>query len=179
MFILSYNNIPSLVDEQVFSIKYPFVTLLSSIPALNKVQLIINAQYDIESIKVGDTCQVLNLAENSGVFTNNMQIVRIIYNWDNVTLDLEEVIDDFGNQLTKFNSHSKLLGSVKCELYRLACLTSRRCYFIQCLVCFPNSYCTKSLETGTSEIIVCLFVCLGFNAWFQHLSGLYPGGQST
>lgn len=70
----------------------------------NRVQLVINSQYDIESIKVGDTCKVQNLAKNSGVFTNNMQIAKIMYNWDTVTLNLEEIIDDFGNELSKFIS---------------------------------------------------------------------------
>ena len=34
-------------------------------------------------------------------------------------------------------------------------------------------------KEGTYIVQVSLFVCLGFNAWFQHLSGLYPSGQST
>jgi hypothetical protein len=32
---------------------------------------------------------------------------------------------------------------------------------------------------GSSGGRICLFVCFGFNAWFQQLSRLYPGGQST
>lgn len=49
----------------------------------------INNQYPIENIKPGDTCRVVNLPFDSQVFTDNMLIVGVSYNWDSVVLELE------------------------------------------------------------------------------------------
>lgn len=54
-----------------------------------KATLKINAQFDIESVIVGDTCKVRNLKLGSTVFDSNMQIVEFTYNWDSLTLKLE------------------------------------------------------------------------------------------
>lgn len=66
-----------------------------------KGALTINNQYDIESIKVGDTCKVLNLKKGSTQFTSNMQISMVRYYFDSVTLELEDFAD-FGTTLNKF-----------------------------------------------------------------------------
>lgn len=54
-----------------------------------RTTITINNQYPIEDIKPGDSCRVVNLPFNSQVFTNNMLIVGVTYNWDNVILELE------------------------------------------------------------------------------------------
>lgn len=54
-----------------------------------ETRLIINSEYDIESINPGDTCQVLNLPLGSDVLTKNMKIVRINYQGEKAVLYLE------------------------------------------------------------------------------------------
>ena len=63
------------------------------------IKIILNAKYDLESIKCGETCKVQNLKKDSTVVSSNMQIVSISYN-DGlfVTLELEQPTD-FGTQL--------------------------------------------------------------------------------
>lgn len=53
-------------------------------------QYVINANYDLESIKPGDTCSVRNVKGGSTTFPDNMQITGVSYGPDFVTLDLEE-----------------------------------------------------------------------------------------
>lgn len=66
-----------------------------------EVKLTINNEYDIESIKVGDTCQVTNY-KGTTLFNDNMLIIGINYNWDKVVLELGDYIDNFGEQIDKF-----------------------------------------------------------------------------
>lgn len=70
-------------------------------PKIN-TRIKINTLYDIESIRVGDTCRIRNLNENQQTFTENMQIVGIDYTPDFVTLELEEIRSKFGIELQKF-----------------------------------------------------------------------------
>lgn len=67
-----------------------------------KASLTINLLYDIESIKVGDTCKIRNLAKGSTLFNDNMQIVSVSYSFDKVVLELEEINLAFGRQLDRF-----------------------------------------------------------------------------
>lgn len=67
-----------------------------------KATLTVNAQFDIESVKVGDTCKIRNLSTDSITFTDNMQIVSIRYEWDQITIELEEISTKFGIELAKF-----------------------------------------------------------------------------
>lgn len=53
--------------------------------------MIVTSEYDIESIRCGDTCEILGLKEGSDVMGDNMQIVAIKYNIDKMTLQLDEV----------------------------------------------------------------------------------------
>ena len=66
------------------------------------IKITLNANYDLESIKCGETCKVQNLKKDSTVVSSNMQIVSIDYN-DGVyaTLELEQ-LTDFGSQLENF-----------------------------------------------------------------------------
>lgn len=67
-----------------------------------KNSLIINEKYDLESIKVGDTCNILGSDETSILFAENMQIVGLTYSGSRVTLELEEQSTDLGLALDKF-----------------------------------------------------------------------------
>lgn len=56
-----------------------------------KARMIINASYDLETIKVGDTCKIQNLIVGQSIFSNNMQIVTVDYAFNQVTIELEEM----------------------------------------------------------------------------------------
>lgn len=66
-----------------------------------RARLVINSNYDIESIEPGDTCNVLNLHKDSAIFGNNMQIISMSYKENKVVLELEEKVS-FGDTLEKF-----------------------------------------------------------------------------
>lgn len=68
-----------------------------------KARITINLNYDLESIKVGDTCQIVNLSTAQTTFNNNMQIVSVAYNFDKVTIELEQQTK-FSVELQKFIS---------------------------------------------------------------------------
>lgn len=63
----------------------------------------ININYDLESIKVGDTCKILNFDNSGSLLASNMQIVRIDYNGFFSNLVLEENFQSLEKNLTKFN----------------------------------------------------------------------------
>lgn len=67
----------------------------------NKNTLVINSEYDIESIKVGQTCAILNSNE-AATFVTNAQIVGLTYEGDRVRLELEESVADLGLALDRF-----------------------------------------------------------------------------
>ena len=60
-----------------------------------QVRMRINANYDIESIKPGDTCSVFNVKQGSTVFPANMLITAVRYTPDGVDLDLENTKANF------------------------------------------------------------------------------------
>ncbi len=64
--------------------------------------LIINNAYDIETIRAGDTCRVMNYRKDSDVLIDNMLIVQADYAEDTVKLRLEEQGLDFGGTLQNF-----------------------------------------------------------------------------
>lgn len=68
----------------------------------NKTELTVFDTYDIESIKPGETCTILNLKKGMNFFGSNMQIVGITYSGNKVTLELEEAVGDIGAELTRF-----------------------------------------------------------------------------
>lgn len=55
--------------------------------------VVINDAYDLESIRVGDTCKFKNLLLNSSILSDNMQITSISYSSNQVTLELEEKVN--------------------------------------------------------------------------------------
>lgn len=68
-----------------------------------KARMVINSTYDLETIKVGDTCKIKNLAIDQATFNNNMMIVSVNYSFDHVTIELEEQTR-FSLELQKFIS---------------------------------------------------------------------------
>lgn len=68
-----------------------------------KAKIVINLNYDLESIQVGDTCKILNLNSAQQTFNDNMQIVSVAYSFDKVTIELEEQTK-FSIELQKFIS---------------------------------------------------------------------------
>ena len=69
-----------------------------------KANMRINSEYDIETIKPGDTCEIANILETQTTFTNNMQIVSVTYSPNFVILELEDFNVKFGIQLERFIS---------------------------------------------------------------------------
>lgn len=68
-----------------------------------KARMIINSNYDLETIKVGDTCKIQNLAVDQTTFNDNMMIVSVNYSFDKVSIELEEQTK-FSIELQKFIS---------------------------------------------------------------------------
>lgn len=54
-----------------------------------QARLHINAKYNIETIKPGDTCSVFNIKEGATTFPANMLITGVTYNPDGVDIELE------------------------------------------------------------------------------------------
>lgn len=67
-----------------------------------KATLVVNTAYPIESIRVGETCNVRHLRYGSGLLPDNLQIVSVAYQGDSVTLELEEPGSDFGSTIQSF-----------------------------------------------------------------------------
>lgn len=67
-----------------------------------KSTMVINANYDLESIKVGQTCNILNSNGSAAFFGSNVLIGGIQYNGDTVQIDFEESVTDLGASLQKF-----------------------------------------------------------------------------
>lgn len=64
----------------------------------------INSDYNIETIKPGHTCKILNINEDQTTFTDNMQISSVAYDPDFVVLELEDFRVNFGIELERFIS---------------------------------------------------------------------------
>ena len=73
-------------------------------PKVN-ARMVINLNYDIESIKPGDTCRVNNFKLGADILGDNMQIVSVSYTPDKATLTLEQDIT-FGKELQNFFSNA-------------------------------------------------------------------------
>ena len=66
-----------------------------------KSPFVVNTKYDIESIKVGDTCRILNYDRDNSYFNNNMLIVSVAYNGDTVSIEVEDT-QSFSSELRSF-----------------------------------------------------------------------------
>lgn len=69
-----------------------------------RVTIIINTQYDIETIRPGDTCRIWGEKVGSDVLIDNMQIVKVQYDGTRATLILEEDFLNLPKQLRSFNN---------------------------------------------------------------------------
>lgn len=67
-----------------------------------KATIVLNTFFDLESINVGDTCKVRNFDGTNTFFNDNMQIASVAYSPDNVTLELIEQRESFGEELEGF-----------------------------------------------------------------------------
>lgn len=71
--------------------------------AIVSCRIVVNTNYDLESIRPGQTCRIVNFKLASTFFgTNALQIVTMSYNGDTVELELGETHANFGIQLAKF-----------------------------------------------------------------------------
>ncbi len=65
----------------------------------------VNANYDIESIKVGDTCLIQNQNKDSVFYSTNMLIVSVTYEGgDRVMVEVEQIGNSFGSELSSLIS---------------------------------------------------------------------------
>ena len=76
-----------------------------------KSPFVVNTNYDIESIHVGDTCRILNYDRNNTFFNDNMLIVGIAYNGDTVSIEVEDAQQGFGRELQSFVEKTSGSGS--------------------------------------------------------------------
>lgn len=67
-----------------------------------QVQVEINSEYDIETIRPGDTCKFFGTSIGSTTLGDNMVIVSVEYNETTVKLTLAEEFSNFGAELTKY-----------------------------------------------------------------------------
>ncbi len=63
-----------------------------------KATIVVDTNYPIETVKVGETCRVRNLAP--GVVPDNALIVAVRYDGDTITVELDEQPADFGRELS-------------------------------------------------------------------------------
>jgi hypothetical protein len=68
-------------------------------------KITLNSSYDLESVKAGETCKILGLKKDSQLFNDNMQILRVDYKVDTITIHLEEVTRVFGTELEDFTNN--------------------------------------------------------------------------
>lgn len=65
-------------------------------------KLTINAEYAIETINAGDTCEVRGIKDTSGVMLSGVKrIKRVEYDGSLAMLDLDDVFDNFGQEFGK------------------------------------------------------------------------------
>lgn len=61
--------------------------------------LVVNNKYDIESVHIGQTCQLANYNHSNNFFSNNMLIVAIEYFGDSIKIDVEKETFNVGAAL--------------------------------------------------------------------------------
>ena len=81
--------------------------------ALNTATITIEAQdYDIESIKVGQSCKILNYDLSCTFWSNNLLIVATSYDGDTCQVQVEGVVNDFGREMQNYLNTSGGSGTV-------------------------------------------------------------------
>lgn len=67
---------------------------------VTKTEIIVNAQYAIETILPGDTIKIENVTDNtSQMVTGVLRVLRTEYNGATCSIHLGDVLDNFGNEL--------------------------------------------------------------------------------
>lgn len=68
-----------------------------------KTKLTVNAQYDLETIKPGDTCRVLNVSNSNPMLSSATiyRIIRVEYDGATAQLHLSDIVDNFGVEFGK------------------------------------------------------------------------------
>lgn len=67
---------------------------------VTKTEIIVNAQYAIETIMPGDTIEIQNVTNNtSQMVTGVLRVLRTEYNGATCSIHLGDVVDNFGNEL--------------------------------------------------------------------------------
>lgn len=64
-----------------------------------QAKLFINATYNIETVRPGDTCSIFNFKEGSTLFPQNMQITSVRYSPDGLEIELENERGTFAEAL--------------------------------------------------------------------------------
>lgn len=70
--------------------------------ALNSAVIVVNMNYDIESVQVGQTCTIANVNIASTFFDNVLQIVALTYTGDTIEIEVEQIVNDIGMSLSSF-----------------------------------------------------------------------------
>ncbi len=70
--------------------------------AFNSAVITVNPNYDLESIKCGQTCRVMNYDKSSTFFGTNLLIVGLAYDGDTCRVEVERSPADFGLELNTF-----------------------------------------------------------------------------
>ena len=67
-----------------------------------KATLAINNEYDLESIKVGETCNIRNYSKDNTFFSDNLMITSVQYSGNQVKIELAEEPSNFMDALDEF-----------------------------------------------------------------------------
>lgn len=95
--VISDNSVTTSVGADQVGNKF----LAENKDAKVKIMCTINENYDIDSIKVGDTCTIFNYDIAFTFLPQNMQIVGLSYNGSSVDLELESPQLNFAIELSK------------------------------------------------------------------------------
>lgn len=67
-----------------------------------QTQIVINAQYDLETIFPGDTCKIVNVPDTSSQMVSGVfRILRTEYDGTTMTLHLSEIVQNFGVEFAR------------------------------------------------------------------------------
>lgn len=67
-----------------------------------RTKIVVNAQYDLETIFPGDTCTLVNLSSSSSQMVSGVfRILRTEYDGATMTLHLADIVRNFGNEFEK------------------------------------------------------------------------------
>lgn len=93
---LGTNNDINAVDSAIAK------SLEKATPLFKAKFTIIKDEYDIDSIEIGQTCQVRNIKNSQSLLPDNTQIVALNYQGDSVTIECDEFNSNFGVELGRY-----------------------------------------------------------------------------